>query len=96
MKNRGLTKKGNLLKRRGRFGLNMTFYFSLIIISEILLSIGIASGLTYAFDGWFNLFDYMQPSVSILIVGTVVATGTPEEVARVPASYTGQFLKGKL
>ncbi|MFI5014992.1 MAG: excinuclease ABC subunit UvrA [Hyphomicrobiales bacterium] len=25
--------------------------------------------------------------------GTVVATGTPEEIARVPRSYTGQFLK---
>ena len=25
--------------------------------------------------------------------GTVVATGTPEEVARVPESYTGQYLK---
>jgi excinuclease ABC subunit A len=25
--------------------------------------------------------------------GTVVATGTPEEVARVPGSYTGQFLR---
>ena len=28
--------------------------------------------------------------------GTVVATGTPEEVAQVAASYTGQFLKKKL
>jgi excinuclease ABC subunit A len=28
--------------------------------------------------------------------GTVVATGTPEEVAKVPQSYTGQFLKKKL
>ena len=28
--------------------------------------------------------------------GTVVATGTPEEVAEVPGSYTGQFLKKKL
>ena len=28
--------------------------------------------------------------------GTVVATGTPEEVAQVPQSYTGQFLKKKL
>ena len=28
--------------------------------------------------------------------GTVVATGTPEEVARVDGSYTGQFLKKKL
>jgi excinuclease ABC subunit A len=25
--------------------------------------------------------------------GTVVATGTPEDVAKVPASYTGQYLK---
>ena len=75
MKKRELTKRRNLLKKRKWFGLNMTFYFSLIIISEILLSIGIASGLTYAFDGWFNLFDYMQPSICILIVGTVVATG---------------------
>jgi excinuclease ABC subunit A len=25
--------------------------------------------------------------------GTVVATGTPEEVAKVPESYTGQYLK---
>jgi excinuclease ABC subunit A len=25
--------------------------------------------------------------------GTIVAAGTPEEVAAVPASYTGQFLK---
>ena len=25
--------------------------------------------------------------------GLVVATGTPEEVAEVPESYTGQFLK---
>lgn len=25
--------------------------------------------------------------------GTVVATGTPEEVACVPESYTGQFLR---
>ncbi len=28
--------------------------------------------------------------------GTVVATGTPEEVARVKKSYTGQYLKAKL
>ncbi len=28
--------------------------------------------------------------------GTVIATGTPEEVARVEASYTGQFLRKKL
>ncbi len=28
--------------------------------------------------------------------GTVVATGTPEEVAQVPTSYTGQFLQKKL
>ena len=25
--------------------------------------------------------------------GTVVATGTPEEIAAVPESYTGQYLK---
>ena len=25
--------------------------------------------------------------------GTVIATGTPEEICRVPESYTGQFLK---
>ena len=75
MKKQELGKKGSLLKKRKWFGLNMTFYFSLIIISEIVLSIGIASGLTYAFDGWFNLFDYIQPSFCILIVGTVVAVG---------------------
>ena len=28
--------------------------------------------------------------------GTIVATGTPEEVAQVSGSYTGQFLKKKL
>jgi excinuclease ABC subunit A len=28
--------------------------------------------------------------------GTVIAQGTPEEVAKVPHSYTGQYLKGKL
>ena len=28
--------------------------------------------------------------------GTVVATGTPEEVAENPASFTGQYLKTKL
>ena len=28
--------------------------------------------------------------------GTLVACGTPEEVAANPASYTGQFLKEKL
>jgi excinuclease ABC subunit A len=28
--------------------------------------------------------------------GTVVATGTPEEVAAVPGSYTGAFLREKL
>jgi excinuclease ABC subunit A len=28
--------------------------------------------------------------------GTILATGTPEEVAKVKASYTGQFLKGLL
>jgi len=28
--------------------------------------------------------------------GTIIATGTPEEVASNPASYTGQYLKGKL
>jgi len=28
--------------------------------------------------------------------GRVVATGTPEDVARVEASYTGQFLKAAL
>ena len=25
--------------------------------------------------------------------GTVVATGTPEEICRIPKSYTGQYLK---
>ena len=28
--------------------------------------------------------------------GTVIACGTPEEIAAVPQSYTGQFLRGKL
>ena len=28
--------------------------------------------------------------------GTIIATGTPEEVVANPASYTGQYLKGKL
>ncbi len=28
--------------------------------------------------------------------GTIVATGTPEEVAACPASYTGQYLKKTL
>ena len=28
--------------------------------------------------------------------GTIVATGTPEEVAKNPKSYTGQYLKGVL
>jgi excinuclease ABC subunit A len=28
--------------------------------------------------------------------GTVVAEGTPEEIARIEASYTGRFLKEKL
>ena len=28
--------------------------------------------------------------------GTVIATGTPEEVARVEQSYTGQFIKKQL
>ena len=28
--------------------------------------------------------------------GTIIATGTPEEVATNSASYTGQYLKGKL
>ena len=28
--------------------------------------------------------------------GTVIATGTPEEIAKVENSYTGQFLKHKL
>ena len=74
MKKQSFGKKEGLLKKRKWFGVNMTFYFSLIIVLEIMLSIGIASGLTYAFDGWFNLFDYIQPSLSILIVGTVVAT----------------------
>ena len=26
-------------------------------------------------------------------IGTIVAQGTPEEVARVPESYTGQYLR---
>ena len=69
-------KKRNMLPKRKSFlGLDMAFYFSLIIVSEIVLAIGIATGLTYAFDSWFDLFEYVQPSVSILIVGTVVAVG---------------------
>jgi ABC-type proline/glycine betaine transport system ATPase subunit len=28
--------------------------------------------------------------------GTIVATGTPEEIAANPASYTGEYLKGVL
>ena len=28
--------------------------------------------------------------------GTIVATGTPEQVAQVPESYTGQYLKSYL
>ena len=28
--------------------------------------------------------------------GNIIATGTPEEVAREPKSYTGQFIKGQL
>ncbi len=67
--------RGSLLKKRKWFGLKMNFYFSLIVILEILLSIGIASGLTYAFDEWFGLFDYLQPPVGIFIIGTVVAAG---------------------
>ena len=53
----------------------MTFYFSLVIVLEILLSIGIASGLTYAFDEWFGLFEYIQPPICIFVIGTVVAGG---------------------
>lgn len=75
MKKSEIGKKGSLLKKRKWFGVNMTFYFSLIIVLEILLSIGIASVLTYAFDEWFNLFDYLQPPVCIFIIGTVVAGG---------------------
>ena len=70
-----MKKRKMLAKRKSWFGLNMTFYFSLLITSEIILAIGIATGLTYAFDAWFDLFDYLQPSVSILIVGAVVAVG---------------------
>ena len=28
--------------------------------------------------------------------GNIIATGTPEEIARIPASFTGQYLKGML
>ena len=28
--------------------------------------------------------------------GNIIATGTPEEVAKVKESYTGQFIKGQL
>ena len=28
--------------------------------------------------------------------GTVIAAGTPEQIAEIPESYTGQFLKPKL
>ena len=75
MKKNELGKKGSLLKKKKWFGLNMTFYFSLIIVLEILLSIGIASGLTYAFDEWFGLFEYIQPPICIFVIGTVVAVG---------------------
>ena len=75
MKKNELGKKGSLLKKKKWFGLNMTFYFSLIIVLEILLSIGIASGLTYAFDEWFGLFEYIQPPICIFVIGTVVAGG---------------------
>ena len=75
MKKNGIGKQWSLLQKKKWFGLNMTFYFSLIIILEILLSIGIASGLTYAFDEWFGLFQYIQPPICIFIVGTVVAGG---------------------
>ena len=75
MKKNGIGKQGSLLQKKKWFGLNMTFYFSLIIISEILLSIGIASGLTYAFDEWFGLFEYIQPPICIFVIGTVVAGG---------------------
>ncbi|MBQ8405118.1 MAG: HAMP domain-containing histidine kinase [Clostridia bacterium] len=63
------------MKKKKWFGLNMTFYFSLVIVLEILLSIGIASGLTYAFDEWFGLFEYIQPPICIFVIGTVVAGG---------------------
>lgn len=75
MKKNELGKKGSLLKKKKWFGLNMTFYFSLVIVLEILLSIGIASGLTYAFDEWFGLFEYIQPPICIFVIGTVVAVG---------------------
>lgn len=75
MKKNELGKKGSLLKKKKWFGLNMTFYFSLVIVLEILLSIGIASGLTYAFDEWFGLFEYIQPPICIFVIGTVVAGG---------------------
>ena len=75
MKKNGIGKQWSLLQKKKWFGLNMTFYFSLIIISEILLSIGIASGLTYAFDEWFGLFQYIQPPICIFVIGTVVAGG---------------------
>lgn len=73
MKKRGISQKRMLPKKGKLFGVKMNFYFSLIIIAEILLSMGIAIGLTYAFDYWFHLFKYMQPSIAILIVGSVVA-----------------------
>ena len=75
MKKNELGKKGSLLKKKKWFGLNMTFYFSLVIVLEILLSIGIASGLTYAFEEWFGLFEYIQPPICIFVIGTVVAGG---------------------
>ncbi len=75
MKKNELGKKGSLLKKKKWFGLNMTFYFSLVIVLEILLSIGIASGLTYAFDEWFGLFEYIKPPICIFVIGTVVAGG---------------------
>ncbi len=73
-----MKKQEMLKKKRKWFGLDMTFYFSLIIISEILLSIGIAAGLAYAFDEWFNLFDKIPPTFCIFIIGTVVSVGVTQ------------------
>ncbi len=65
-------------KKRKLFGLNMTFYFSLLITAEILLSIGVASIVANLLDRWFGVFEKIQPTFCIFIIGTVVSVGVTQ------------------
>ena len=58
-----------------------------------IVCIGIRRGWSGLINGDIERMDPLSVSHIIDRGGTVIATGTPEQVAQVPESYTGQYVK---